>query len=166
MNNSSFKMDDIQEENIVPQSPNTTLRVIVGLAVVFVILTVLSIAHLSGDHEPEPTQTDVVYLDDSDFEEKTATGVVLVDFYTDWCQPCKIMEPDVEKIATRFKGKATVAKVNAEIARRTADKFDVNAYPTMVILKDGVEVARELGLQNEAQIASLLKTFLPETLEP
>ena len=163
MSDLSFKMDDIQEENLVPQSSNTTLRVIVGLAIVFVILTVLAIAQIAGDRGEK---SQIVYLDDDDFDAKTATGIVLVDFYTDWCSPCEMMEPDVEKIATRFKDKATVAKVNAEIARKTAERFGVNIYPTLVILKDGVEVARDVGLKNEAQIASLLKAFLPKTSDP
>ena len=163
MSNISFKMDDIQEENIVPQSSNTTLRVIVGLAMVFLILTILAIAQIAGDRGKD---TDIVYLNDSDFGEKTATGVVLVDFYNDNCGPCIAMEPDVEKIATRFKGHAIVAKVNTDIAFRTTEKFGILAYPTLVVLKDGVEVARDVGLQNEAQMASLLTLFLTETPEP
>ena len=163
MSNFSFKMDDIQEENLVPQSSNITLQIIAGFVIVFLIITVLAIAQIAGDRGKA---SDVVYLNDSDFEEKTATGVVLVDFYNDGCGPCIIMEPDVEKIATRFKDQAIVAKVNTDIALRTTEKFGVTVYPTLVVLKDGVEVARDVGLQNEAQIASLLKAFLPETPEP
>lgn len=170
-----FKMDDVQEDNIVPQS-NSTLRVVVGLVVVFLILTIFSIAHLSKQHhenrlgvqsqpgEPtppeEPRESDIVHLDEYSFAEKTASGVVLVDFYADWCGPCKRMEPALEQIATQFKEKAVVAKVNGDFSLALKRQYGVNAYPTLILLKDGEEVGREVGLLNSAQIALFLETAI------
>lgn len=153
-------MDDVREDNIVPQS-NSTLRVVVGFVVVFLVVTVFSVAHLSKDHhEPppsgEPEVSEIVYLNEDSFAEQTSSGVVLVDFYTDWCGPCKMMEPAMEQTAIRYKGKAVVAKVNADLNPGLKRQFGVRAYPTLILLKDGEEIGREVGLLSSAQIALFL----------
>ena len=149
-------MDDVQEENIVPPS-NTALRIVGGLVIVCFVFTVLAIARIAYQ-PPDSHESDVVYLDDATFEEETASGIVLVDFYTDWCGPCQGMAPAIESIATRFKGKVVVAKVNGDVGRRTVNKFRVRAYPTLVLLKDGQETSRVEGAQSEAELAFLLDT--------
>ena len=157
-----FKMDDVQEDNVVPQS-NFTPRIVAGAVVLGLIFVVLGLS-IRIANQPQESQemheSDVVYLDDETFGEQTASGIVLVDFYTDWCGPCQMMAPDVEKIAARFKGKAVVAKVNGDFSPRLVNQFRIVAYPILVLLKDGQEIFRVEGLQSEWELALLLDTFI------
>jgi thioredoxin 1 len=76
----------------------------------------------------------------ADFDSHIASGVVLVDFYADWCGPCQMMMPAVEELAKQYAGRAKVIKVNTDEAGEIAGRYDVMSIPTFVILKDG-EVA-------------------------
>ena len=160
---SSFKMDDVQEDNIVPRA-NLTPRFVVGGIVVFLFLTILALAIHITSQPPKTPESSVVYLEDENFEEQTATGIVLVDFYTDWCAPCQVMTPAIESIATRYKEKAVIAKVNAEMSHRLAYQFRVRAYPTLVLLQDGREITRVEGLQTEPELVLLLETAINQQL--
>ena len=158
-------MDDVHEGNIVHQSSNTP-RIVVGLIIVACfILTALVVVRIAYQ-PPDSHQSDVVHLDDTTFEEKTASGIVLVDFYFDGCMPCQMMAPAVESVATRFKDKAIVAKVNRDNSYRTVGEFQVRVYPTVVLLKDGRETSRFEGLQNESELAFLLETALKTVNDP
>lgn len=86
---------------------------------------------------------------DADFSAKTAEGVVLVDFYADWCGPCRMLAPILEKAAEKLKGKASVLKVNTDEANQTAGSLRITSIPTMIIYKNGKEVARHVGLKDE-----------------
>ncbi|HEU4641738.1 MAG TPA: thioredoxin [Gemmatimonadaceae bacterium] len=86
-------------------------------------------------------------VSDDDFQ-RTITGTelpVLVDFYADWCGPCKMMAPAVDELAKRWQGKALVAKVNTDRAQRTAESFGIRGIPTTIVFRDGKEVARQTG---------------------
>ena len=158
----SFKMDDVQEDNIVPQPnliPRFVVAVVAGLIATMVVL-VIRIAN----QPPDVPQSDVVYLNDETFTEQTASGLVLVDFYSVGCGPCQMMAPAIESVATRFKEKAVVAKVNAGISRRLAYQFRVRAYPTLVLLQDGREIIRVEGLQTESELVLLLETAINQQL--
>ena len=69
---------------------------------------------------------------------------VLVDFYADWCGPCKMISPIIDQIAKEYKGKATVAKINVDENRDLALQFGVMSIPTLIFFKDGREVQRIL----------------------
>lgn len=99
-------------------------------------------------------------LTDSTFDATVSSGVTLVDFWAPWCPPCRMQGPIVEKLAESFDGKAVVAKVNVDEEAQSATKFGVSNIPTLVILKDGKEVKRFVGLQQEAELASVLDGFL------
>lgn len=71
--------------------------------------------------------------------------ITLIDFYADWCGPCKIMEPIFNEIKKDYDGKVEFKKVNVEEDSAMAAKFGVMSIPTFVILKDDKEVARKLG---------------------
>src|SRR5919201_1353009 len=88
-----------------------------------------------------------LHLSDEDFARTLAeTEVpVFVDFYADWCGPCKVMAPAVDELASRFQGRALVAKLNTDRAQRTAGGFDIRGIPTVIVFKDGKEAARQIG---------------------
>ena len=77
--------------------------------------------------------------------ESDKAGLVLVDFWAEWCGPCRQIGPIVEEIATENKGKLTVGKVDVDANQGTAQKFGVMSIPTLMLFKDGKLVERMVG---------------------
>jgi len=102
----------------------------------------------------------VIHLTDEDFNDGVANGVVLVDVWAPWCSPCLIQGPIVEKVAEAVDEKAKVAKLNADDGQVTAARFGVQAIPTLLLLKDGTEVRRFVGLQNEETLIEAIESVL------
>lgn len=75
--------------------------------------------------------------------------ITLLDFYADWCGPCQAMKPVFEKVMPEFSGKITLEKVNVDVDQAKAQTFGVMSIPTMVIVKDGKEVDRKIGMLAE-----------------
>ena len=70
---------------------------------------------------------------------------VAVDFYADWCGPCRMMAPAVDALASHLQGKALIAKLNTDQSNRTASSFNIRGIPTTIVFKGGKEVARQSG---------------------
>ena len=81
---------------------------------------------------------------------------VLVDFYADWCGPCKMMMPVVEELAEAYVGKAKVGKVNVDEEGSLAQMFRVMSIPTMILFKDGKPVKKSVGLIGEDKLREFL----------
>ncbi|HEX6317052.1 MAG TPA: thioredoxin [Gemmatimonadaceae bacterium] len=81
---------------------------------------------------------------------------VLVDFYADWCGPCKMMAPDVDKLAAAKTGQALVAKLNTDLAQATSQRFNVRGIPTTIVFRDGQESKRVTGAVPYAELERLL----------
>ena len=93
--------------------------------------------------------TDLIkHLSDENFEEGIAHGVVLVDFYADWCGPCRMIAPIVEELAQEMAGKVTVAKVDTDNATNVATKYEVTSIPTLILFKDGQVAKKVVGLKD------------------
>ncbi len=99
-------------------------------------------------------------LTDSTFDLTTGTGITLVDFWAPWCPPCRAQGPIVEKIAESFDGKAVIAKMNVDEEGEAATKFGVSSIPTLIIMKDGKEMKRFVGLRQENELSDALKTLI------
>lgn len=102
----------------------------------------------------------VVELTDENFDATVASGVTLVDFYADWCGPCKMMGPVIDELANEFSEKATIGKVDIDSAQSTAAKNQITSIPTLVLFKNGQEVEKIIGLQNLDSLRSLLNKHL------
>ncbi len=85
-------------------------------------------------------------LNSQNFSETVSTGVTLVDFYADWCMPCRMLAPTISQVADEYVGKATVAKLNIDQAQDIAAKYGVMSIPTVVLFKDGIAVDKKVGL--------------------
>ncbi len=87
-------------------------------------------------------------LNDDNFDDGVASGAVLVDFYADWCGPCRMLTPVVEELAQEMTGKLVVAKVDTDQSVNVASKFEVTSIPTLILFKDGQVVKRVVGLKD------------------
>ena len=88
-----------------------------------------------------------INLTAENFEETINKGRVLVDFWADWCGPCKAVGPIIDELAKEYLGKATVAKVNTDAEKKLALRFEVMSIPTVIVFNDGIEVKRFVGVQ-------------------
>jgi thioredoxin 1 len=87
-------------------------------------------------------------------------GVVLVDFWAEWCVPCKSLLPVLGEIADVYAGEAAVVKINADENKEITGRFEVRGLPTLILFKDGVEQERVLGMTSKTRIAALLDKYL------
>lgn len=102
----------------------------------------------------------VQVLNDQDFNTATSThSVVLIDFFAEWCGPCKMLAPIVEQLPGKLSN-VLVAKVNIDESPALADRFQITSIPTLVLLKDGKEVERVMGLKDEGFIIQMVQKHL------
>lgn len=95
-------------------------------------------------------------LTSSNFNETVASGVTLIDFWAEWCGPCRMMTPVVDDLANLYAGKATVAKVNVDNEQDLAMRFNVSSIPTFLVVKDGEVTNRFIGVTSKADLAKAL----------
>jgi thioredoxin 2 len=88
------------------------------------------------------------------------TQLVLVDLWAPWCGPCRMVAPVLERLAVRYAGRIKVVKVNVDHNPRASDRFDARSIPTLVMLRDGVTVARIVGAQTEPVLAQRIDALL------
>ncbi len=104
---------------------------------------------------------EVTHITDSNFSKIVGENrLVLVDFFADWCMPCRMMALIIEELAKEYVGKVLVGKINVNENPATADRFQVFSIPTLVIMKSGKEVDRIVGFVPKSQIEARLKKYL------
>ncbi|HSS10401.1 MAG TPA: thioredoxin [Acidimicrobiales bacterium] len=104
----------------------------------------------------------ITVLTDQTFDEqvKSADRAVLVDFWAEWCGPCKMIAPILEEIAVEHAEKLTVAKLNVDDNPQIALRFEVMSIPTMILFKDGEPVSRLVGARPKGRLLSDLADVL------
>jgi thioredoxin 1 len=107
--------------------------------------------------------SDPIYIEgDSELSETVAEhDLVLADFYADWCGPCQMLDPVVETIATETA--ATVAKIDIDANQALATEYGVQGVPTLILFTEGTPKERLVGMQNEAQLRSLIEQHTPDS---
>ncbi|MBP9841486.1 MAG: thioredoxin [Simkaniaceae bacterium] len=90
----------------------------------------------------------VKVISDSEFDQEVKNGVVLVDFYADWCGPCRMMAPVLDELAHEMEGDVSFVKVDIDKSSKAAGALQITSIPTLVLFKNGAEVARCVGLKD------------------
>ena len=106
-------------------------------------------------------------LTDENFKEQISGSekLVLVDFFANWCEPCKMLAPILEKIAEELKDKIVLLKANLDEAPKTAEKFGIEKIPTVLMFKNSKPVSGFVGLASETSIKEWIENTLKETGE-
>ena len=101
-------------------------------------------------------------IPDSNFEEVVLKSdkAVLVDFWAEWCGPCKMVGPFVDELATDYEGKAVVGKVNVDENPNVAAKFGIRSIPTLLVIKNGEVVDKQVGATSKDVLASKLEAAM------
>jgi thioredoxin 1 len=104
----------------------------------------------------------ILTVSDATFEETVAASAtpVIVDFWAEWCGPCKMIAPALEEIATEHQGKLTIAKLNVDDNPDTARRFDVMSIPTLLVFQEGQPVKRLVGAKGKGQLLQDLAEFI------
>ena len=132
---------------------------IIALVVIAVVAILLVRSYYKMKNAPAVADSELIeHLTAQNFAHKTKNGVVLVDFWADWCMPCKMMAPILNEVAVATDGTATIYKLNVDEQQQVAAQYGIRSIPTMILFKDGKEVERIVGVKSkEAVIASINK---------
>ena len=103
----------------------------------------------------------IVQVTDANFEAVIqAPGLTVVDFWAEWCAPCKAIAPVLEELAVEFAGRLRVAKLNVDENRQTPARFGIRGIPTLLFFKDGARVDQVIGNLPKAQIRSRIESLV------
>ena len=105
---------------------------------------------------------DIVYVTDDSFEDDVLKSEipVLVDYWAEWCGPCKMISPILEEIVGEYAGKLKVAKLNIDENSATPPKFGIRGIPTLMIFKDGDVEATKVGALSKSQLTAFIDSNL------
>lgn len=100
----------------------------------------------------------ILYVTDDTFEAEVikSSNPVLVDYWAEWCGPCKMIAPILEEIASEYTGKITVAKLNIDDNPQTPPKYGIRGIPTLMLFKDGNVEATKVGALSKSQLTAFL----------
>ncbi len=108
------------------------------------------------------TFTSTITVNDENFDDEVLRSdiPVLVDFWAEWCGPCKVVGPTVEALASDYQGKVKVAKLNVDDNPEAAGRFGVRSIPTLIVFKDGEAQQTAVGVKPKGQLAELIEKVL------
>lgn len=100
----------------------------------------------------------IQYISDDEFEEKVLGSdlPVLVDFWAEWCGPCKMIAPVLEEISSEYEGKLTIAKLNIDDNPATPPKYGIRGIPTLMLFKNGSVEATKVGAVSKSQLSAFI----------
>jgi thioredoxin 1 len=102
-----------------------------------------------------------IQFTDSNFAEKALSGgVAVVDFWAEWCGPCRLIGPIIEELSSQYDGKAVIGKVNVDENPEISMKYSIRSIPTILILKNGEVVDKQVGLTTKAALEAKILPHL------
>ena len=104
----------------------------------------------------------IIQVADSTFEEQClkSESPVMVDYWAEWCGPCKMIAPILDEIADEYQGKLTIAKLNIDENQDTPQKYAVRGIPTLMIFKDGEVAATKVGAVSKSQLSAFIDSAI------
>jgi thioredoxin 1 len=103
---------------------------------------------------------EVKHLDNSNFDDIAGKGVALIDFWAEWCGPCRMLGPVLDEVAKEIGDDAVVAKINVDEAQELAAKYSVRSIPALFVLKDGEIANQFVGVQDKQKLIQAIKEQL------
>jgi thioredoxin 1 len=112
--------------------------------------------------EPSMSSENVVQLTDANFQQEVVAAAVpaLVDFWAEWCMPCRMIAPTVEELAKEYAGRIKVGKVDTDSNREVSLKYGISAIPTLMLFKGGQVVKKFVGLQQKKDLKAAIDAAL------
>ncbi len=126
----------------------TTLVIIGSIIFGFLILNIYARIRMKLLPKVED-HANILTLTDKNFQQQTKNKVVLVDFWAEWCAPCKMMAPVLNEVADNLTGNSYVGKLNVEQYQSMAQQFNVRNIPTLILFRNGKEVKRFVGIKQK-----------------
>jgi thioredoxin 1 len=113
-------------------------------------------------NELPPQAMSIVHIQEDTFESQVikSSTPVLVDFWAEWCGPCKMIAPVLEQIATEYQGKLRIAKVDVDSNQATAMRYGVRSIPTLMLFRNGVVEAQQVGMISKDNLKKILDAKL------
>lgn len=104
----------------------------------------------------------IIHVADATFEEQVlkSDSPVMVDYWAEWCGPCKMIAPILDEIADEYNGKLTIAKLNIDENQETPQKYAVRGIPTLMIFKDGEVAATKVGAVSKSQLSAFIDSAI------
>lgn len=104
----------------------------------------------------------IKHVSDASFDSDVlkTSGPVLVDYWAEWCGPCKMIAPILDDLSAEYKGKLQIAKMNVDENSETPAKFGIRGIPTLMLFKDGAVVATKVGALSKSQLAAFIDSHL------
>lgn len=101
-----------------------------------------------------------IHLNYPNFDQVVNQSYILVDFWAEWCGPCKAQDPILEELASELDGKALIGKVNVDDNRTLATRFGISSIPTLILFKDGKRIHQFVGAQSKERLLHFINKNL------
>jgi len=139
----------------------STTVIILVLAIIAGAIGYLYLAARRIKNMPEvPDSSRLVTLNPGNFQQHTRSGVALIDFWASWCMPCKMMAPILNEVAEEIGDEAKICKVNVEEHQQLSAKFSVRNIPTLILMKNGKEIDRIVGVKPKDYLVKRIRKAL------
>lgn len=131
--------------------------IILGIAVVVVAALIVYARHKFKNMPLADPHESILILNEKNFNQRLRNKLVLVDFWAEWCAPCRVMLPTLNDVASSSDGSYMVGKVDVDKNQALSQKLNVRSIPTLIVFKNGKEVARYVGIKTKGFLVDELK---------